>query len=167
MIYLSLPEKLLSIIEKEARLYISLLGLSKQKTGVIISGDIKELENITKREQVLFKNVEKLEETREQVVSEIACSLGTESSTLTISSIIANLDKAWAERLKEARDSILSTIDEIRKINMQNKVLIDTSLEYIDFSLNLVSSTSSKGVSYSRNGKEGNDEKRSLFDVKL
>lgn len=167
MLDLSLPKKLLCILEKEAQLYSEFLELSRQKTEVIINGDVKELENITKREQALIDNVGELEETREQVVSEIACAIGAETSSLTISTIIDSLDKLWAEKLKKARNSILYTIDEIRQINLQNKILIDTSLEYIDFSLNLMSSASSKGVKYSKDGKEGNDEKRSLFDVKL
>ncbi|NLC69678.1 MAG: flagellar protein FlgN [Clostridiaceae bacterium] len=175
MLDLSPPVKLLSIFEKEAELYSKFLDLSRQKTEVLINGDVRELENITKNELVLIESVGELEETREQAVSEIACGMGVEASSLTISSIIDNLDKAWdkgwdkawAEKLKKARANILCTIEEIRKTNMRNKVLIDASLEYIDFSLNLLSSTNDKGINYSRDGKEGNSEKLSLFDVKL
>ena len=162
-----LVEKLSCILEKEAEVYSGFLDLSKRKTEVIINGKVTELENITKSEQVLVDRVGELEGIREQVVSEIASDTNSEPSCLTISSIIDGLDAVRAEKLKKTRDNIIYTVEEIRKINRLNKALIDNSLEYADFSINLMSSASNRGVKYSRDGKEGNGEKRSLFDVKL
>lgn len=162
-----LVERLSDALEKEAETYCSFLDLSRQKTEVIINGNVAELENITKNEQVLVNRIGKLEEIREQIVAEIASYIQVAPSALTITSIIEKLDTVQGEKLKKTKESIINTVEEIKKINQLNKTLINNSLEYIDFSINLMTSANSRGVKYRKDGKEGNGERHSLFDIKL
>ncbi|HOJ10373.1 MAG TPA: flagellar protein FlgN [Clostridiales bacterium] len=71
------------------------------------------------------------------------------------------------KRLKNSRDNIIDLVNEIKKVNELNSKLIANSLEYINFSINLIASANSTGSKYGNDGKEGKVERRSLFDVKL
>lgn len=111
-------------------------------------------------------------------------SLEITSSEVTITSIIEYMKKIsrvsepnelhgktnytmQIEKLEKCKNSIISIVEELKEVNKINSELINNSLEYINFSINLMTSVSEHGTKYGNNGKEGNVERRSLFDVKL
>ena len=167
MQYSVLIDNLADVLNKEASLYSDFLAISKEKTDVIINGKIIELENITQKES-FSSAMHKFEVEREKIIDQIARKSGFNSSELTVSRIVEehdNLDETL--KLKSYRDKIMNLIDELKRVNEINYKLIKNSLEYIDFSINLMTSASDTGSKYGNDGKEGKVERRSIFDVKL
>ena len=94
----SLMENLIDVLDKECNEYDKLLGLSQEKTPIIVSGNLENLQKITDEEQELVVKVNSLEKMRLEVVADIANVLNKDVATLKLADIIALLDKRPAEQ---------------------------------------------------------------------
>lgn len=158
---------LMDVLDQEAKIYDDILEISKNKTDIIIKGKVSELENITKLEQSLILRMGKLETLRETLVTEISSIIGINPSNMTVSELAKHLDINQAKRLNGYKEHMTSIIKEIREANEINTKLIKNSIDYIDFSINILSSTKSEGNNYSRVGQVNESKKKTYFDVKL
>ena len=136
----SLIDELITILSKENKEYQDLVILSKEKTNVIVKGDIEYLQKITEAEQSFIGRITKLEKERMENVEEIAKVLCRDAKTLTVRDIIEVLKGQLEakEKLAKVYDEIKNTISQLTALNEMNKNLIDQSLELIDFDLNLL-----------------------------
>ncbi|HPD00752.1 MAG TPA: flagellar protein FlgN [Acetivibrio sp.] len=159
---------LIDVIEKELKIYEDLLEISKNKTDIIVKGKVKELESITELEQSLIVQIGKLESVREGLVDKICSDIGKDSSTnMTITELIGYAEAPQAERLNSCKEKMTSALNEIKDINDINAKLIKSSIDFIDFSINIMSNINSDGNNYSDNGQVNDSEKKTYFDVKL
>lgn len=161
-----LIDKLIEALDKEANVYEGILKLSKQKTDVIIAGKVSELEGITRAEQSVILTLSKLEEGREELVEKIALELKVKPNDVTLSSLMKMLPKEQAAKLKKGHSSLPKVFNDIRDANVLNSKLIRNSLEYIDFSINVLTSTGSTG-NYGNSGQSDDPKKKNFFDLKL
>jgi len=159
--------ELLDILDREIKIYEELLKLSKDKTDFIVNGKVTELDSITKLEQTLVLNMGKFEDMREETVSALAKDIGINEANTTISELSKYIDKDQAQRLKEHKSKLLNIIGEIKTKNDLNSKLIQNSIDYINFSVNVLSSTSSGDNNYGNTGNTNEGKKKTYFDVKL
>lgn len=162
----ALIDKLIEVLNKEASVYEGILKLSKKKTDVIISGKVSELEGITKAEQSVIVTLGKLEEEREKLVEQIAVQLDMKASDVKLSDLIKLLPQEQAEKLKECHDTLPKVFSDIQNANVVNSKLIRNSLDYIDFSINVLTSTGTTG-NYGNSGQSDDPKKKNFFDLKL
>lgn len=167
MLDILLIDKLIDILEQENRIYSDILNISKNKTDIIVKGKVSDLENIVKLEQSYVIRIDKLENERQETVEKLARELELDEEDINISGIIKKLDRENAQRLNACRESIMHTLEELKSLNELNSKLIKNSLEYIDFSINLLASADSAVNNYSNSGKVNDSKKRSFLDMKL
>lgn len=138
----SLMEDFVDILEKENTEYERLTELSTEKRQIIIEGNIQALEDITGREQEITSNLKNLENKREQVVKDMAIVLSKDPKELTITNMIAFLNKQPEEqqRLQSIRERLKATLEQMADINAQNDVLLNQALEMVEFDLTLFKS---------------------------
>ena len=138
----SLIDELIDVLDKENTEYETLMLLSKEKTPVIVKGDLEKLQRITEVEQEFISKIRNLEKKREEVMKDIGTVLSKDPAKLKVTDIIELLSKQPAEqkRLAEAHDKIKQTLGNVKQHNDINANLIKESLEIIDFNLNLVTS---------------------------
>lgn len=138
----SLMEDLLNTLEGESVLYEQLYELSQRKTGIIVRGDIPALEKITDEEQTVVSQISHIDNKREAVTKDIADVLNKDVETLKLSNLAEMLSnqKAEHDRLVNVAEKLKTTVRNIRRINDQNRELIKTSLEMVEFDMNLVRS---------------------------
>lgn len=138
----SLMEDFVDILEKENTEYERLTELSTEKRQIIIEGNIPALEDITGREQEITSNLKNLENKREQVVKDMAIVLSKDPKELTITNMIAFLNKQPEEqqRLQSIRERLKTTLEQMADINAQNDVLLNQALEMVEFDLTLFKS---------------------------
>ena len=160
-------ESLIQVLEQEAKSYEYVLMLSKQKTDVIIKNKVTELENIVKTEHSLTIKLGKLEAMRENYIMNIAEFIKKDASNITISELIKYIEFKLAKRLKSIQEKIMSIIKELKKVNELNKELIKNSLDYLNFSLNLITTVGAVNNNYGNNGQISQGKKRNIFDLKL
>lgn len=165
--YTGFVSKLTDILEQERAIYQDILKMSRDKTNVIIEGRVSDLERIVSIEQSLIIQLGKLEDLRENLISEISSHLNIPSQELKISDIIVHVDKEQAEKLKSCQKGIEGTLNELMNINDLNSKLIKNSLDYIDFSINILSRLDSGINGYGSTGHVKSSGKRNFLDVKL
>lgn len=162
-----LIDELIDILNKEAAIYEGVLKLSKNKTDTIVAGKVAELEGITRLEQSMILQMGKLESEREKLIEKLASQLKIPVEEITISSLEKLLHKEQAGRLRACHRSLDKVLKELSDTNGLNSRLIKNSLDYIDFSINLLANSSSAGNLYGNAGQASDSKKRNFFDVKL
>ena len=120
--------------------YDALLELSMKKTEVIVSNDIPALQQITEQEQLLVDQVNDVDKRRMGIMEDMANVMNRDVGTLTIPVLIKALDARAQEqrRLSEASDKLKETVNAMARINEQNRELLQSALEMVEFDLNLV-----------------------------
>lgn len=159
--------ELIGLLAEQARIYDDILKISKDKTDIIIKGKVSELESIVNLEQSLVIRMGKLETKRENIVNGIAKELDIEPEVLSLSEMVKYMDSEQAEKLEDFRNSLTNTLDELKGTNELNSKLIENSLEYINFSINLISSVDTGENNYGKSGVVNDGKKKSYLDIKL
>ena len=132
-------EDFIDVLERENEEYQRLTELSNEKKQIIIDGDIPALEEITSREQEIAGVLKNLENKREEVVKDMSIVLSEEPEELTITNMIAFLNKQPNERQKltELRENLRETLEKMADINQQNEALLHHAMEMTEFDLTL------------------------------
>lgn len=159
--------ELMDILEREIGIYEELLKISQDKTEIIVKGKVTELDNITKLEQTLVLNMGSLEALREKTINDLSHEFQTNPWEITISELFRYVDQNQAQRLEEYKTKLLNTINEIKTINDLNAKLIQNSIDYINFSVNVLSSAPAADNNYGNTGHTNDGKQKTYFDVKL
>ena len=112
----SLMENLVDVLDKEGSAYEKLLGLSSQKTTVIIKGDLEALAEITDEEQCIIGNIQGLEKQRIEAMTDIANVLNMDVNSLKLTDLIQVLEKRPVDQknLATQRDRLALVADNVR-----------------------------------------------------
>lgn len=138
----SLMEEFMDVLERENGEYERLTELSREKRQIIIDGNIPALEEITNREQEITSILKNLEKKREEVVNDMSIVLSKKPEELTVTNMIAFLNKQPKEqqKLMELKEKLHNTLAEMADINGQNEVLLKQAMEMAEFDLTLFKS---------------------------
>lgn len=141
----SLMEDLLETLEKENTEYEKLVDLSTKKTPVIISADLEQLKKITDEEQEIVANINRLDKVRVDCMKTIAGVIHMDVDELTLGNLVQIFEKRPEEHKKLASiyDKLKDTISQMARVNNQNRELIQSSLELIQFDMNVLQSMKS------------------------
>jgi len=155
--------ELVNIINKQLDIYNYLIGLSDEKREAIISNDVNDLKKLTELENKLIEQNLTQEKSRLSLIEDIALVLNHDPFDLTISKLLTLIEGT------EGYDDLLIVSKEMRKsiellkeANDKNRILIDNSLEFIDYSINAIRSTYNESPAVDIDS-AGNT--RPLFDV--
>jgi hypothetical protein len=160
--------RLADILESEAALYGDVAAISAKKTEIIVKGKIEELNSLVKAEQAMILKIGKLEAERESAINSLSEKLGLNLDGLTLSQITSRLSDKTYKRLDECQGTLMGTLVGIKSANEVNSQLIQNALDYINFSVNLITSDQASGSLYSEEGQEDvSGARRNVFDVKL
>ena len=150
----SLVETLVDVLDKEGSLYEKLLGLSSQKTTIIIKGDLKALAEITDEEQCIISDIQAAEKQRVTAMTDIANVLNMDVNSLKLTDLIQVLEKRPADQrnLAVQRDRLVAVADNVRRVNGQNQELLKSSIEMVQFEMNIIqaSKRAPQTANYSR-----------------
>ena len=138
----SLMDDLLGVLESEEKGYRDLIVLAQEKRQVIIDADVARLEEITEKEQVIADMLHNQELKRVAVLSDMAVVLGQNAEELTVEKMIDILSRQpeEQEKLIDCRMRLRAALDEMKKWNEQNQVLLQNALEMVEFDLTLFKS---------------------------
>lgn len=138
----SLMETLIEVLEKENLEYKNLLDLSMKKTPVIVSDDVKALAKITDEEQLIVSRINHLDNQRNEAVNDIANVLNKDVAKLKIVDLISMLAARPQEQAKLATvfDELRRNVRAVKRINEQNRELIESALEMVQFNMQILQS---------------------------
>lgn len=159
--------ELMSVLTEEKNIYDELLEISKNKKNIIVEGNVNELEKITKTEQSIMIELSKLEDRREDNIQRIADIIGIEPQNLTISKLAEHVDHETGKKLRDMRDTIMKVLKELKDLNALNSKLINSSMEYIEFSLGLLTSAVEADNNYTMDAERKGSKGKNFFDLKV
>lgn len=133
---------LLDILQSQINIYREMFSLSLEKTSVLIKGNIAELERITKREESLIMRVGRLEEQRQVLHSALAAQFALSPDEMSSSELVNRVDEPYKLKFQKKFDEIKDVLSQISQVNNGNADLINNSLDFVNFSLNLLTSHS-------------------------
>ncbi len=136
----SLMEVLIDVLEQENQEYEKLLSLSMRKTSVIVSEDLAELAKITDEEQIIVSRINHLDHQRNESVNDIADVLNKDVDKLKIVDLIRMLAARPEEKEKLAVvfDKLRANVRSVKRVNEQNRELINDALELVRFNMNVL-----------------------------
>lgn len=156
----SLIETLIDVLHKENTEYEGLLSLSEHKTAAIVNGSVEELQEILGQEQKYIDKINALDARREENVKDICNVLNLSPKNMKVDMIIEMLENQPKERnaLREVHGKLKRTLDQLMRINENNKVLLQETMEMIEFELNLAKSSvmAPQTANYSKGAYEDN-----------
>ena len=156
---------LVTLLRSELELYKNLLLVAKKKKPALIEGKLADIEELTKTEQILLLKVGKVEEGRQSLHLQLANHFSMPVEQLTISKLIEIIEEPWASAINGVQEDFILTLEELKVINQSNSGLIKQSLDYIEFSFNLLTGTEAEATYPNKGGKKGHGAK--LFDKKI
>jgi len=138
----SLMEDLITVLNNECDQYEKLLEVSGRKTPIIVSGDLEQLAIVTEEEQNIVGHLANLETQRNSAMNDIANVLNKDVRNLKLTDLIKMLDKRPTEQkqLSNCTDRLREVADKVKLVNGQNRQLIESSLEMVNFELNILQS---------------------------
>ncbi|WP_039764868.1 flagellar protein FlgN [Caldicellulosiruptor sp. F32] len=154
----------IEILEKEHNILKEILEIYSSKTKFIVENNISALIEQSTIERQKAEEINKLEDLREGLIAKISKEKSVEISSLD--DLVEICEGQQKQKLIDIKNSISKVISEIKNVNDLNLRLIQTSLEYIDFMTNLISSYFTDDTTYQKDG-QNKITKKNLFDVKL
>lgn len=135
----SLMNELVDVLNMEKEFYQSLTGIAKEKTPVIIEGNINELQKITEKEQPIVEKLQGLEKKRIRIMDDAAEVLGKERGSLKLTDLVRMFTNQPEEQKKLAAvyDQLMFTLKDMDVINKRNQMLLEQALEMVEFDIQL------------------------------
>ena len=135
----SLIDTLIDVLDKENTQYERLLDLSNTKTAAIVNGDVDKLQGILGQEQQSIDIINRLDAKREENVKDICNVLNLPEKGIRIEDIVQMLSKQPKEQsvLEEVHLKLKRTLDQLMRVNDNNKALLQESMDMIEFEINL------------------------------
>lgn len=133
-------ENLIDVLNLQYDEYVKLLEFSKEKTSVIIKGDLEELTKLTDDEQAAVAVVVNLDRKREEIMKDIANVINKDYNTLKLSDLVTMLANRPEEqaKLSSVRDKLREIALSMKTVNERNGELLKSSLEMVEFDLELI-----------------------------
>ena len=131
----SLMEELMETLTAEEKQYAELIPIEEEKTRAIVGNDLKQMQAITDREREMVDRTTAL-------AANIATVLGKNPKTITLEEIEDSLKKQPNDRkkLQIIHDKLRKTVHRLRDINMQNRELLQESMDMVEFNMNVMRS---------------------------
>ncbi|NLN64334.1 MAG: flagellar protein FlgN [Clostridiaceae bacterium] len=159
-------DNLIKVLEYENKLYKQFFAIAEQKTDIVVKGDVEALQTLVGKEHKLAGELNKLSAVREQIFEQISKAIGRNPKEMTLTDLIAHIPPEQASRVTQIRDELQKTIRQFTAKNDLNQKLIQNALEYVDFSLNLLTRDTPGATQYGRKGNETNVKNRGILDIK-
>ena len=156
--------ELLEILQKELNIYEEILKISKNKTDIIKEDKALDLDPLVREEEEKVAQVIALEKKRLACVRKICAELQIEDSNISISELSKYVDEK--QELLDFKEKITKVLKDLKRTNDLNQKLIQSSLEYVNFMVNLTTGAN-QNVTYGATGQKNTKGQTNFFDMKL
>ncbi|WP_069650370.1 flagellar protein FlgN [Caloranaerobacter ferrireducens] len=162
----NLIKDLKEILLQELNLYKHMLELSIDKTEIITSGQVRELDKMTQKEQALILKAGKLEDIREDILSKIQEKLKLKKIQ-SISKLADYLSEEQKKEIEDIKQQLIDVLNSLKERNTLNSTLIKDSLEYINLNVSLLTNALSGSTYSDKVNKDDVVQSKSIFDAKV
>jgi flagellar biosynthesis/type III secretory pathway chaperone len=116
-----------------------LLQLAKEKRAFLIEGNVSKLEVVIGKESKYTEIIRKLDEQREQQVQQFMLEKSCVDGTYTMGKLIEMVDNLQEKYyFSSITENLKGIVHEISQLNKNNQQLIQMTLSYIQYSINIL-----------------------------
>ena len=151
--------QLVEIMTEQLERYNELLGLTLEEKDILINNEIEELQKLTNLKNIVVTQNNRLEKKRIALVEDIAEVMGHTEKDIDLAKLVEIVsDQPEAEQLSEIGKALKETLHKLKEANELNKHLLESSIEYLEYSINMVrSSTNPEPLEFPDRGTRGGD----------
>jgi flagellar biosynthesis/type III secretory pathway chaperone len=146
--------------------YQQLVTLAKAKTQILVAGDIKGLDSLLMQETELLLAAKKLESQKNKLVQTWGQDEKWTSDDITLEFIIIQLSPAYKAEVEKSTVQLKSLIQELQGINKTNGELIEQALQFVNYTLEVMTSANTGGATYGSDGHMGGKQAFKVLDQK-
>jgi flagellar biosynthesis/type III secretory pathway chaperone len=161
-------QPLLEVLTHIYDVQVKLLAIAQDKKDVIVNNRTDELSRLTNQESKLVKQMGELELKRSEATREYLSALGMKAdSDITLTDLAKRVVSAKDKTALLSLQSQLSDVtSRLKDLNILNQELIRNSLDYIEFTLDLLSATDADDMTYGNSSAGKSGFKSGMFDTK-
>jgi hypothetical protein len=156
-------DQLINIISKEAALFETFLDLLEQQKQALVKNDHVALTALTERQNEKLAESRLLSRRREELVETIKRERAIDGD-LTVTRLIAMVEKDQADRLRQLREAILSLNDQISQVRNSNAMLLNQSREYVARTMDMLARLNNPQPGYGKSGDNGHPSRALALD---
>ena len=127
-----------------------LLALTMQEMEAIMQADVAGLARVQHSQQQCIERQTELENSRRAIMSELVAHIGGDTEA-TLSGILPLLPARDREALARTKDEILLVSARLTALNQTNGLLLEKALEYVKFSLDVLTNLALQPAKYGTN----------------
>ncbi|WP_054957458.1 flagellar protein FlgN [Paenibacillus dakarensis] len=163
-------QTLIDILQRLELVYNDMLALAEDKRQAIMSNDVDAVVQLLNRESKGMKSIEQLERERVEAAYAFLQSRGVKSQLELTLTELARLvfDPEEKAGLLEVQSRLSRTLQELKVKNDLNQQLLVQSLDFIDFSLDMLTGKSSQDEAtyHHPSDRGGSTGRPGLFDTR-
>lgn len=163
-------EELIDTLNEMVTAHQGLLQLAKKKKETLISGSIHELASIVQEESESIAKITELDRRRNECVDDFLKHKGIVPEPMALSDMMKLVeDEETKESLEETGYRLREVVSELKELNTLNQQLLEQSLSYVNFSLDMLTESPDQDMTYSDQkpgGGKGAGSSRRFFDTK-
>jgi flagellar biosynthesis/type III secretory pathway chaperone len=162
-------QSLIETMDRLVQIHLFLLDLSEQKKDVLIKNQVDKLNKIVNKETSLIKEITLLDKQRIEYISEFLVQKGYRPNpSITVGDLIKLVVAIEDKRaLEEKQRALLGTIFKLKKLNQLNAQLIEHSLAFIEYSLDLVLGPPEDDMIYHKPSHQQSTKRSGMFDSRI
>jgi flagellar biosynthesis/type III secretory pathway chaperone len=158
-------KRLIEVLSEIKTVYAELLELADEKRSAVFEKNIERIDAVVRREQAAAVRLSHWEKQR------LLCMDSPEgpSEQTTLLFLSARAPKDEGEKLRFLHDELSEMLQSLTKKNTENKTLVESRLEYVQFVLDALSAEQSAGIYGGRYGApppSGGITTKTIFDQK-
>lgn len=159
-------EQLSMILKAQITLYNQLVELNKLQSKELVAGKAIRVQEITKETEEIMKKLILLDSKRHVVIGEIMQQYKINDS-VNLVNLIELTNSEWKDFLLNLIYELEKIADELKMHIEQNKILLTKAMRFIDFNINVITSTTASDT-YAPQGQEGSaNSKKKMFDQSI
>ncbi|MZQ85784.1 flagellar protein FlgN [Paenibacillus sp. 5J-6] len=162
-------QALLETMERLQESHESLLELAQDKTQIIVSNNLDQLNLMVNKESKWIRVISEANQQRILLINSYLISRGYNPNPLiTVGDLIKVIFNAQEKQaLMQAQQKLLATVMQLKSVNNFNQELIEQSLSFINYTVDLVLGAPEDDVIYQNPNQQTYGTKRlSVFDTK-
>ncbi|SNS49253.1 FlgN protein [Anaerovirgula multivorans] len=159
-------QQLKETLHQELKMYKDIVEMAKEKTIIIKMGKLVELEEVIQKEQQYIRTMATFEKIRRSIFTNIAEEMEIPEPA-GISELLLHLGDQEINEIDTIRNQLLETIKKLTEVNQLNEKLIQQNLEFIDFNIEIITSSPETGNNYGEKDTGKRKSISSLLDMKV
>lgn len=162
-------EAVLQTMSELNDVHLTLLELAEQKKHALIHNQVEQLTQIVTKENKLLKRIGELDQQRVEAIGNFLIEKGYKPNPrVTVSDLTKIIFNAEEKRtLVDSQKQLLATIRKLREYNELNQQMIEQSLAFINYSIDIMSGSDGDELIYSNpNQTSSGSGRKGLFDAK-